>query len=121
MQQFYERNGLDLQKGKYLFLPYTSILRPVLLALTTRAIRDCITSFTTTIVIYLKVFSLLAMLLLLMALLGILIQPNDGVDNLNFGGFNNYAAGIIYAFDFLGSHENYPDVVYAETGASQWL
>ena len=60
--------------------------------------------------IYLKVFSLLAILLLLMALLGILIQPS-GVDNLDLDGFNNFVAALIYSFDFLGSHENYPDVV----------
>lgn len=73
-------------------------------------------SFTTTIVIYLKVFSLLAILLLLMALLGILIQPSQGVDNLDLDGFDNFVAALIYAFDFLGSHENYPDVVYTRTG-----
>lgn len=115
-ENFYEANGLDLQPGWFLFLPYTSILRPVLFILTMRSIRDCITSFTTTIVIYLKVFSLLAILLLLMALLGILIQPNTGIDNLELAQFDNFVAALIYAFDFLGSHENYPDVVYSSTG-----
>lgn len=106
---------------KQFILPYSCLLRPVLLILQSASLRNVIHHFVITLVKSRDVF-ILAISFMTVAAAGSILLLQGRLQDQGFArGFDDFRWSFLTMFVFTSNGENYPDVVYPAAELNPWF
>ena len=104
-----------------LFLPVTSLMRPLWLLTRYRDVRRSLFNFVDTLIKAADVLILFFLLMTIGSIMGVLLLSGRMDDNTisNYNKFDNFLSGMLTLFVYMASAENYPDVAYPGSSCDQ--
>ncbi len=109
--------GNDHFDKQALLLPYSAVLRPIWLVTRYKSVRTSLRNFVFTLARAADVFLIFVLLLVIGSIVGVLIlsgRMND-TNPTNFNKFDSFLSGLLTLFVYMGSAENYNDLVHVAT------
>ena len=114
-------NGDNDEYLLILFLPYSSLIRPLWLISRYKDVRRALGNFISTLIKAMDVFILFVLLMTVGSIMGVLLLSGrmDDSNINNYNKFDNFLSGLLTLFVYMASAENYPDVVYPGTSCDK--
>ena len=112
-----ERDNRDAHRKLVLFLPYSTLIRPLWLLSRYRDVRRSLGHFIKTLIRAMDVFVLFALIMIIGSIMGVILLSGrmDDANVNNYNKFDNFLSGLLTLFVYMASAENYPDVAYPGT------